>query len=39
MADYYGRTKKEQEERENAGARERFLAQQQQLSVNRPLKS
>ena len=27
------------EDRDNAEARERFLAQQQQLSVNRPLKS
>ena len=39
MADYYARTTKEQEDRENAEARERFLAQQRQLSVNRPLKS
>ena len=39
MADYYARTTKEQEDRDNAEARERFLAQQQQLSVNRPLKS
>ena len=39
VTDYYERTKKEQEARENAEARERFLAQQQQLSVNRPLKS
>jgi hypothetical protein len=37
IADYYARTKKQQEERENAEARERFLAQQQQLTVNRPL--
>ena len=36
MADYYARTTKEQEDRENAEARERFLEQQQQrLSVNR----
>jgi hypothetical protein len=39
VTDYYERTKKEQEDRQNAEARERFLAQQQQLSVNRPLKS
>jgi hypothetical protein len=39
MSDYYVRAKAEQEARENAEARERFLAQQQQLSVNRPLKS
>ena len=39
MADYYARTTKEQEDRDNAEARERFLAQRQQLSVNRPLKS
>ena len=38
-ADYLARTKKEQEARENAEARERFLAQQEQLSVNRPLKT
>jgi hypothetical protein len=38
MADYYKRTKREQEERENLEVRERFVAQQQQLSVNRPLK-
>jgi hypothetical protein len=38
MADYYTRTTKEQEDRENAETREAFLAQQQQLSVNRPLK-
>jgi hypothetical protein len=36
IADYYARTTKEQEDRENAEARERFLAQQQQLLVNRP---
>ena len=28
MADYYARTTKEQEERENAEARERFMARQ-----------
>jgi hypothetical protein len=38
MADYYARTTKEQEERENAEARESFLAQQEGLTVNRPLK-
>jgi hypothetical protein len=38
MADYYARTTREQEERENAEARERFLAQQERLTVNRPLK-
>lgn len=32
MADYYARTKREQEERENAEARERFIAQQQSIS-------
>ena len=37
--DYYAQTKKEQEDRENAEARERFLEQQARLSVNRPLKS
>jgi hypothetical protein len=36
IADYYERTKKEQEDRENAEARERFMEQQQRLSVNRP---
>src|SRR5262249_55536591 len=36
IADYYARTTKEQEDRENAEARERFLEQQQRLSVNRP---
>jgi hypothetical protein len=37
--DYYARTTKEQEDRDNAEARKRFLAQQQQqLNVNRPLK-
>jgi hypothetical protein len=39
MADYYARTTKDREDRDNAEARERFLVQQQQLSVNRPLKS
>jgi hypothetical protein len=39
IADYYARTTKEQEDRENAEARELFLErQQQQLSVNRPLR-
>jgi hypothetical protein len=38
MADYYVRAKKEQEERENAEARELFLEQQQRLTVNRPIK-
>jgi hypothetical protein len=32
MTDYYARTKKEQEDRENAEARERFIAQQQTIS-------
>jgi hypothetical protein len=32
MADYYARTKKEQEDRQNAEARERFIAQQQSIS-------
>jgi hypothetical protein len=36
IADYYARTTKEQEDRENAEARERFLEQQQRLTVNRP---
>src|SRR5262249_8145594 len=36
IADYYARTTKEQEDRENAEARECFLEQQQRLSVNRP---
>jgi len=36
MADYYARMTKEQEERENAEARERFLEQQQRLTANRP---
>jgi hypothetical protein len=35
IADYYARTTKEQEDRENAEARERFLAQQERLTVNR----
>jgi hypothetical protein len=39
IANYYERTKKEQEDRQNAEARELFLAQQQRLSVNQPLKS
>jgi hypothetical protein len=39
IADYYARATKEQEDRENAEARERFLAQQRPLSLNRPLKS
>jgi hypothetical protein len=38
MADFYRRLDQEQEERENAEARERFLAQQERLTVNRPLK-
>jgi hypothetical protein len=38
-AEFLARLSKEQEERENAEAREGFLAQPQQLSVNRPLKS
>jgi hypothetical protein len=33
---YYARLTQEQEDRENAEARERFLAQQQRLTVNRP---
>jgi len=36
IADYYARSTKEQEDRENAEARERFLEQQQRLTVNRP---
>jgi hypothetical protein len=36
IADYYARTTKEQEDRENAEARERFLEQQRRLTVNRP---
>ncbi len=39
MADYYARTTKEQEDRENAEAREAFLTSQQKLTRNRPLKS
>src|SRR5262249_39579034 len=39
IADYYARTTQEQEDRENAEARERFLELQQRLSVNRPLMS
>jgi hypothetical protein len=39
MADYHARTTKEQEERQNREARESFMAQQQQLSVNRAPKS
>ena len=39
IADYYARTTKEQEDRENAEARERFLTQQQQLTINRPVKA
>jgi hypothetical protein len=35
IADYYARTKKEQEERENAEARELFMAQQQRM-IRRP---
>lgn len=38
IADYYARTTKEQEECENAEARELFLAQQQRLTVNRTIK-
>ncbi len=38
MAEYYARMTKEQEDRENAEARERFLEQQARLSVNRPVK-
>ena len=37
IADSYARMTKEQENRENAEARERFLAQQRRLTVNRPL--
>jgi hypothetical protein len=32
MADYYERATKEQEDRQNAEARERFIAQQQTIS-------
>jgi hypothetical protein len=38
MAEYYTRLTDEQEARQNAEARESFLAQQQRLSLNRPLK-
>jgi hypothetical protein len=38
MADFYRRLDQEQEDRENAEARERFLAQQERLTINRPLK-
>jgi hypothetical protein len=38
-ADYLARMTKEQEDRQIAEARESFLAQQQRLSVNRPLES
>jgi hypothetical protein len=38
IADYYVRAKKEQEERENAEARELFLEQQQRLTINRTIK-
>jgi hypothetical protein len=38
IADFYARTTKEQEERENAEARELFLEQQQRLTVNRTIK-
>ena len=39
IADYYARTTKEQEERQNREARESFMEQQERLTVNRPLKS
>jgi hypothetical protein len=39
IGDYYARQIQQQEERQNRDARESFMAQQQQLSVNRPLKS
>jgi len=39
MAEYYTRLRDEQEARQNAEACESFLAQQQRLNVNRPLKS
>jgi hypothetical protein len=39
MADYYARTTKEQEDRQNAELRESFMEQQLRLSRNRPLKS
>jgi hypothetical protein len=35
IADYYARMTKEQEDRQNAEAREAFLEQQRRLSVNR----
>jgi hypothetical protein len=38
MADYYARTTREQEERENKEARESFMEQQERLTRNRPLK-
>jgi hypothetical protein len=38
-AEFLARLAKDQEDRQNAEAQESFLAQQQQLSVNRPLKS
>jgi hypothetical protein len=38
-ADYLARTSKEQEDPQNAEARESFMEQQQRLSVNRPIKS
>jgi hypothetical protein len=38
LADRYARLTEEQEARQNAEAREAFLAQQQRPSVNRPLK-
>jgi hypothetical protein len=38
MADFYRRQDQDQEERENTEARERFLEQQQRLTVNRPIK-
>jgi hypothetical protein len=38
MADFYRRLDQEQDERENAEARERFVAQQERLTINRPLK-
>jgi hypothetical protein len=36
-ADYLARLTKEQDERQNREARESFMAQQQRLTVNRPL--
>ena len=38
MADYYARMTQQQEDRENAEARESFMAQQERLTNNRPLK-